>query len=775
MSSETTASSDFIRVMVNEDTLSGKYGGRVITRFPPEPNGFLHLGHAKSICLNFGLAQEHTGECNLRFDDTNPTKEDVRYTESTMADVRWLGFDLKDNVFYASDYFERLYEFAHQLILSGAAYVDSLNEEQIREYRGTVTDPGRDSPHRNRDVQENVDLFRRMRAGEFEDGAHVLRAKIDMAASNMLMRDPLLYRIRHAHHYRTGDAWCLYPMYDFAHCLSDAIEGITHSLCTLEFKDNRALYDWVLEAVKTKKPRPEQTEFARLELDYAVLHKRQLIRLVEEGFVAGWDDPRMPTIAGLRRRGVPPEAIRSFCDLIGVAKVDSRIDMEKLDFCIRDDLNHRAPRVMCVLKPLRVVIENYPEGDNELLDAPYYPHDVPKDGSRPVPFARELYIERNDFAENPPKGYYRLAPGREVRLRYAYVIKCEEVIRDPVTQEVVELRCSFDPATRGGKAPAGRKVKGTIHWVSAAKSLPATVRLYDRLFNVPNPNNVPDGEDFTRHLNPDSLVAMQEARIEPSVANDAPGSRYQFERHGYFTSDVVDSSPGALVFNRTVSLRDTWKRRDVTEKPVAATRKATVETSPAVKRDAVERVRDRGGDPALAEQFKRYYDAYHLSGDDAEVLTRTWGISRFFEAALAEHDDPPSIANWIVNEVTREARGKPIEDLPFKGAAIGNLVAMIGKGTISGRTAKEVLAEMFRDGEAPDAVVKRLGLEQISDEAALGDIIDRILDDHGDEVAAYRAGKTALQGFFLGRVMKETGGKANPAVVRGVLAAKLHG
>lgn len=775
MSPETNTPSDFIRTMVNNDTSSAKYGGRVVTRFPPEPNGFLHIGHAKSICLNFGLAREFAGACHLRFDDTNPTKEDVRYTESTMADVRWLGFDWEDKLFYASDYFERLYEFASHLIRRGLAYVDSLNEEEIRDYRGTVTEPGRDSPHRDRSVEENLDLFERMRAGEFADGAHVLRGKIDMAAANMLMRDPLLYRIRHAHHYRTGDTWCIYPMYDFAHCLSDAIEGITHSLCTLEFKDNRALYDWVLQAAATETPRPEQTEFARLALDYTVLSKRKLIRLVDERFVDGWDDPRMPTIAGLRRRGVTPEAIRSFCDLIGVAKVDSRIDLEKLEFCIRDDLNHRAPRVMCVLEPLKVVIENYPEGGGELLDAPYYPHDVPKTGSRSVPFGRELYIERNDFKEDPPKGFYRLSPGREVRLRYAYVIKCEEVVRDPGTQEIIELRCSYDPATRGGQAPAGRKVKGTIHWVSATESLPVTVRLYDRLFSVPDPEDVPEGEDFTSHLNPDSISTMSEARIEPSVANDASGSRYQFERHGYFVSDLVDSSPGALVFNRTVGLRDTWKKRDVAPAIIQGTPKESVEVSPSAKRDAVDRVKDREGDPVLTEKFHHYCDSYRLSGDDAEVLTRNVGISRFFEDAIAEHNDPPSVANWIVNEVAREAKGKAFEDLPFAGASIGKLVALIDTGTISGRIAKDVMAEMFRAGEDPGVVVKRLGLEQISDEAALGDIIDRIMVGHGDKVTAYRSGKTALQGFFLGQIMKETEGKANPTVVRRVLTEKLNG
>ncbi len=551
---------DFIRAMVERDQESGKYGGRVETRFPPEPNGYLHIGHAKSCCLNFGLAKEHNGICHLRFDDTNPETEDMKYVRSIQEDVRWLGFDWGEHLYFASDYFEQLYQYAEKLIQDGNAYVDSLSEDEIREYRGTVTQAGRDSPHRMRSAKENLDLFRRMRAGEFADGTHVLRAKIDMAHPNMLMRDPILYRIRHASHYRQEDAWCIYPLYDFTHCLSDAIEDITHSLCTLEFKDNNALYEWVLDAAGFAHPRTEQTEFARLNLDYTVLSKRKLIQLVERGHVSGWDDPRMPTIAGLRRRGVTPEAIRSFCDLVGVAKTDSRVDIEKLEYCVRDDLNTRAPRVLCVFKPLKVTITNYPESKTEQLDAPYWPHDVPKDGSRTIPFSRTLYIERDDFMEDPPKKFFRLAPGREVRLRYGYFITCTDVVKDPKTGEVTELLCTYDPATRGGDAPDGRKVKGTIHWVSAAESLPCEVRLYDRLFRVPDPDEVDKGPDFTSNLNPESLVVLTGSRIEPSVANDPPGTQYQFERQGYFMSDPVDSKPGHLVYNRTVTLRDTWAK-----------------------------------------------------------------------------------------------------------------------------------------------------------------------------------------------------------------------
>ena len=548
--------------MVAADVQSGKFGRPVNTRFPPEPNGFLHIGHAKSIVLNFGVAAEFGGLCNLRFDDTNPTTEDVRYVDAIQRDVRWLGYDWGDRLYSASAYFERLYQYAVQLVEAGQAYVDSQSEEAIRKNRGTVTQAGSDSPHRGRSVAENLDLFRRMRAGEFPDGAHVLRAKIDMAQPNMLMRDPLLYRIRHATHYRTGDAWCVYPLYDFAHCLSDAIEGITHSLCTLEFKDNRELYDWILRAVGIERP-PEQTEFARLNLDHTVLSKRRLVRLVEEGHATGWDDPRLPTIAGLRRRGVTPEAIRTFCEMIGVARNDGRIDIAKLEHCIRNDLNPQVPRVMGVLRPLELEIVNLPEGQIEQLDAPYYPHDVPKEGSRPLAFTRHLLIEREDFMVDPPKDYFRLAPGREVRLRYGYLVKCVDVLKN-AQGEVVKVQCTYDPETRGGDAPDGRKVKGTIHWVSATHALRCEVRLYDRLFLKPNPEDVPEGEDFTASLNPESLVVLRDARVEPGVGQDPAGTRYQFERQGYFISDDVDSRPGALVFNRTVTLRDTWAKLQAT-------------------------------------------------------------------------------------------------------------------------------------------------------------------------------------------------------------------
>jgi glutaminyl-tRNA synthetase len=618
---------NFIQEIIDEDIQTGRYEGRVHTRFPPEPNGYLHIGHAKSICLNFGLAAEYGGLCNLRFDDTNPTKEEQEYVDSIIADVRWLGFDWGNRLYYASDYFGQLYAWAIQLIEAGKAFVCDLTADRVTEYRGTLTRPGRESPFRNRSVAENLDLFRRMKAGEFPDGSCTLRAKIDMAHPNMNMRDPVLYRILHATHHRTGDQWCIYPMYDFAHGQSDSIERITHSICTLEFEDHRPLYDWFLEALNIYRPR--QIEFARLELTYTVLSKRKLLELVQGGYVSGWDDPRMPTISGMRRRGYTPEAIRAFCDRIGVAKFNSTVDIGLLEHCVRDDLNRRAPRVMGVLRPQRVVIENYPDGRVEELDAVNNPEDLSM-GTRKVPFSRVLYIDRDDFREDPPPKYYRLAPGREVRLRYAYFITCRDVVKDPKSGEVVELRCTYDPATRGGDAADGRKVKSTLHWVSAAHALSAEVRLYDHLFINDDPNDVvaptettpaegtkarghegtkaksapvapatgpiaatreiaksPDRQitkspidnlsltptgvqdrpfaignppDWKSNLNPNSLVIIADARVEPSLADAAPGARYQFERHGYFCVDSRDSKPGRPVFNRTVTLKDTWAK-----------------------------------------------------------------------------------------------------------------------------------------------------------------------------------------------------------------------
>jgi glutaminyl-tRNA synthetase len=554
--------SDFIREMIEEHLRTGRFKGRVATRFPPEPNGYLHIGHAKSVCLNFGIAAQYQGTCNLRMDDTDPAGESLEYVESIINDVRWLGFDWQGRLFYASDYFEQLYQLAVQLIKVGKAYVCSLSADEIREQRGTLTEPGKESPYRERSVEENLDLFARMRAGGFEDGVHVLRAKIDMASPNFLMRDPVLYRIKRATHYRTGTKWCIYPMYDFAHCLSDSIEKITHSICTLEFENNRPLYDWILDQLKLDS-HPQQIEFARLNLSYTILSKRRLIELVQQGAVTGWDDPRMPTIAGMRRRGYTPEAIRSFCARIGVAKNENLVDVSLLEHCVREDLNQRAPRVMGVLRPLRVILDNYSETQVEEFECPNHPQN-PGMGSRRVPFSRDLYIEEEDFLENPPKKFFRLAPGKEVRLRFGYFIKCVTVVKDPKTGKVTEVHCTYDPETRSGFAPDGRKVDATLHWVSANHSVPAEVRLYDRFFQVADPTG--DGDDFVKHLNPKSLEILTSCRVEPSLAGAPPGSSYQFERLGYFCVDTRDSSTEKLVFNRIVTLRDSWAKISEKEK-----------------------------------------------------------------------------------------------------------------------------------------------------------------------------------------------------------------
>ena len=555
VSSSPDMTSDFVRSIVRDDLAQNKNDGKVITRFPPEPNGYLHIGHAKSAQLNFGLAAEHGGVCHLRFDDTNPGRESVEYVESIIRDIHWLGWDWGDCLFYASDYFDQLYEYAVQLIKAGKAYVDDLTAEQVREYRGTLTDPGRESPYRDRSSEENLHLFEGMHNGEYEEGSRVLRAKIDMTSGNINMRDPVLYRILKAAHHRTGDKWCIYPMYDFAHGQSDSIEGVTHSICTMEYEDHRPLYDWILDELGIY--HPQQIEFARLNLSHTVLSKRRLLSLVERGDVSGWDDPRMPTVSGMRRRGYTPDAIRSFCERVGVAKRTTTVDIAHLEHCLREDLNERAPRAMAVLHPLRVVIDNYPEGHTEELEAVNNPEDESM-GTRMVPFSRLLYVERDDFREDPPRNFYRLSPGREVRLRYGYFITCNSVVKDPDKGEVIELHCTYDPETKGGHAPDGRRVRGTIHWVSADHALPATVQLYDHLFTVEKPDEL--GADFRDALNPNSLETLVDCRVEPSLANAVSGASYQFERLGYFCVDSSDPKPDALVFNRAVPLRDTWAR-----------------------------------------------------------------------------------------------------------------------------------------------------------------------------------------------------------------------
>jgi glutaminyl-tRNA synthetase len=846
---------DFIRQMVQEDLRTGKYGGRVVTRFPPEPNGFLHIGHAKSICLNFGIAQEVDGaRCHLRFDDTNPETEDVKYVESIQQDVKWLGFDWGEHLYFASDYFEAMYAFGEHLLREGQAYVDSSSEEEIRDARGTVTQPGRPTAFRDRGVDENLDLFRRMRAGEFPNGAHVLRGRIDLASTNMLMRDPIFYRIRHAHHYRTGADWCIYPLYDYAHPIEDALEGVTHSLCTLEFDNNRELYDWLVARLPRAQPvvvegraaaagggagssmaqaaadgdvapprhsahlprpdgsfaidadsHPEQTEFARLALDYTVMSKRKLLQLVNAGHVSGWDDPRMPTIAGLRRRGVTPESIRAFCDLIGVSKANTRVDIAKLEYAIRDDLNHRAPRVMAVLRPLKVTITNWPAGHVEWLDASYWPHDVPKQGTRPIPFSGELVIERDDFMEDPPKGFFRLAPGREVRLRYGYIIRCDDVVKDNAGA-VIELRCSYDAATRGGDA-GGRTVKGTLHWLSAAHALPCEVRLYDRLFSVPDPEADADA-DFRTHLNPESLVVVTDALVEPSVL-ETPASlftggetqlpRYQFERLGYFAQDD-GSTPERLVFNRIVTLRDTWAkvapgaaqkaspgRPDRSPQKQSAGRsdrsaqKQKQRTGPQGQQDAAgaaagsaPRAQQQSGErPPELEAKRAQYEALGVPAEQADVLTRDAAVAALFDQALQATRQAKAVAKWLVNEVPREARERA-DSLPLTGRALGQLVEMAESDQLSSSAAREVLAELLERGGDPVDIVEKRGLRQLSDEGALRGVVSQVLDGNPGKVQEYRAGKTGLLGFFIGQVMGKTGGRANPAVVRELVLERLE-
>ncbi len=781
---ENRQSTDFLREIVRRDSRSGEYGGRVATRFPPEPNGYLHIGHAKSICLNFGIASEFGGICHLRMDDTNPETEDMKYVESIMADVRWLGFDWRDKIFFASDYYERLYEFAVRLIRDGKAYVDSLDEEEIRRYRGTITEAGRESPYRGRSVVENLDLFARMRAGEFPDGAHVLRARIDMAARNMKMRDPLLYRIRHVSHYRRGDAWCIYPMYDFAHPLSDAIENITHSICTLEFENNRAVYDWLVDNLFPE-PRPRQYEFARLNLDYTVMSKRKLLQLVEEDFVSGWDDPRMPTIAGMRRRGYTPEGIRLFTARIGVDKANSRVSMELLEDSIRDDLNTRAPRIMAVLRPLKVTITDWAREMVEWIEAPYWPHDVPREGSRLLPLSREVFIERTDFSEDPPAGWMRLRPGGEVRLRNACLVRCDEVVKDPVSGEAVELRCTRVPDPQGGAPGGKRRRSATIQWVSAAHAVEAEVRLYDRLFTVADPEGAEEGKTFKDFLNPDSVEILRGCMLEPEMAEASPGDRFQFVRHGYFIADAVDSKAEALVFNRIIELRDSYKEgRGVRPEPGAASaakpkpapRPALPGSRKPAREDAVpdERARARAGNPALSERYDAYVREMGLPPELADVLTGDPAVSGFFDSAVASHPNPVAIAKWTANEVLRELKGRTVDELPFTGADLSELVRRVDEGSITLAAAKTVFAEMMAGGGAIAEIVRRRGLDQAFPEDELSAAIDAALAAMPDKVASYRAGKTSLLGLFTGQVMKATDGKVDPRQVQERIRRKLE-
>ena len=749
-------SKDFLRTIVEEDLKSGKYK-EVITRFPPEPNGFPHIGHAKSICINFGIANDYNGHCNLRMDDTNPTKEDTKYVEALKDAVQWLGFNWGENVYFTSDYFSKIYEYAVQLIIMNKAYVDSLTEEEIREYRGTVTQAGKRSKYADRSVEENLDLLERMKNGEFKDGEHVLRAKIDMSAANMKMRDPLLYRIRHAHHFRTADDWCIYPMYDFAHCLSDYIESVSHSICTLEFENNRDIYDWLLDTLELKLPRPYQHEFARLGINYTVMSKRKLLDLVNGEYVNGWDDPRMPTIAGYKRRGYTKESILNFCDQIGIAKANSMVDVAQLEFCIRDDLNTKVPRVLCVLDPLKVTIENY-EGSEE-IDAPYYPHDVPKDGSRKLPFSKDIYIERDDFMENPPKGYFRLTPEQPVRLRHGYIIACKEVIKDS-NGKIIEIKAEYYPESKSGSDTSGIKVSSAIQWVSAKEAKTIEVRLYDRLFK----NEAPEGlED----LNPNSLQIIKNALIEPAVITDKIDERFQFERHGYFYADPIDYTDEKPVFNKIVGLKDSWaKKTKIAEPEVKNTQKVQTQ-----KVQIVGSMEPMNEDQKAA--FEKYTNTLGLNSEVANILARDEHLSHFFEEAQMLVNSPVTLANIVVNEVARELKQMEISQVKFTPSQIAELVKMIDDETISSKIAKDVFEEMVKSGINPTQIVKDKGLVQISDPSEILPIIDEIIANNPDNVAKFKAGNTKLLGFFVGQVLKSTGGKANPQVVNELVALKL--
>jgi glutaminyl-tRNA synthetase len=770
---------NFIRDIIDADLQSGKHT-RVVTRFPPEPNGYLHIGHAKAICLNFGLAADYGGACHLRFDDTNPETEDIEYVDAIQRDIRWLGFDWADKLFFASDYFDEFYEHAERLVQRGRAYVDSLSDEQIREHRGSLTSPGKPSPYRSRSADENLDLLRRMRHGEFPDGAHVLRGIGNLEAANMKMRDPLLYRIRHADHYRTGRKWCIYPMYDYAHPLSDAIEGVTHSICTLEFENNRELYDWVLAACETA-ARPQQIEFARLHLGYTVMSKRKLLRLVEDRRVDGWDDPRMPTLAGLRRRGVTPESIRAFCDLIGVARANSLVDVGKLDFSVRDDLNRRAPRVMCVVRPLRVVLDDIPAGQVEEFEAPSFPPDVSKPGTRRVPLSRVIYIDRDDFQADPQPGFHRLAPGREVRLRHAGTIRCREVSTDSRSGEPLELRCSYRPNAEGGAEPSGGRaakgVQGVIHWVSAEKSLACEVNLYDRLFTAERPD---DGADVVAQLNQHSLDAVTGCRVEPSVLDAPIGSRFQFERLGYFTLDSRSGAGGALVFNRVIALRDATARGRVEGAQVAGEvvaprqKSAKADTRPQRKSRAEVRERLRERSPELTAKLERFTGALALDREQAELLSSDLDLAAFFEEAVAAGARPPAAANWVLNELVGQLGGRALDALPFGGRQLGTLVGLVEDGTLSSAGGKEVLTEMLAGAGEPEIIIERRSLRQMSDTSTIEPLVDQVIGAHPDHVSRYRAGKTGLLGFLVGQVMKASGGAANPERVQELLRDKLR-
>jgi glutaminyl-tRNA synthetase len=770
---ETPHRTNFLTEIIEADLKVGKNDGQVVTRFPPEPNGFLHIGHAKSIFVNFGIAQQYHGRAHLRFDDTNPNTEDPAYVEAIEKDVRWLGFDWGTNLHYASDYFEPMYACAVRLIQEGKAYVDSQSIEEIRQRRGSFDRVGTNSPFRNRSVEENLTLFLAMRQGELAEGAAVLRGKIDMSHSNLLMRDPLLYRIRNAPHHRTGNKWCIYPMYDFAHPLEDAFEGITHSFCTLEFESNRELYDWVLDNLGPWNPRPRQFEFARLALGYTVMSKRKLLELVDEKHVSGWDDPRMPTLAGMRRRGVTPEALRDFAEMIGVAKNNSLVDIGKFEFAVRNDLEQRAPKAMAVIDPLRITLTNWPQGVTDELEIAWWPGQPEKAGTRKVPFGSEMLIEREDFAENPPKGWKRLSPGGSVKLIGAFVIRCQEVVRGP-GGEIVELRCSYDPSSRGGTAAEGQKGLGALHWVHARRSMPAEMRLYDRLFTVEQPDA--DG-DFLKHLNPDSLTIAQGARIEPAVAEAPSGTRFQFLRQGYFVADASDSRPSRLVFNRIIGLKNTWASKAPSptvapEKPQKS--RDSVEKGPTQKKGRLEiRAESRARNPILAEKFQRYQKDLGMEMESADFISSDPSLASFFDQALASHRSPSSVAKWLVNDLLGLLKDQSLDTLPFTGTAFGRFVALVDSGQINPAAAKTLLAQWVTRGGDPEALLEELQLQKRDDSSEIEAAVIRVLQKQSAEVARYRAGEKKLLGVLIGAAMREMQGAADPTAVRKKLTEKL--
>lgn len=770
---ETPHRTNFLTEIIEADLKAGRNGGQVVTRFPPEPNGFLHIGHAKSIIVNFGIAQHYRGRAHLRLDDTNPTTEDPAYVEAIEKDVRWLGFDWGRNLHYASDYFEPMYACAVRLVEEGKAYVDSQSIEEIRQNRGSFDRLGTNSPFRDRSVKENLAQFQAMRQGELAEGAAVLRAKIDMSHSNLLMRDPLLYRIRNAPHHRTGNKWCIYPMYDFAHPLEDAFEGVTHSFCTLEFESNRELYDWVLDNLGPWNPRPRQFEFARLALGYTVMSKRKLLQLVTEKHVSGWDDPRMPTLAGLRRRGVTPEALRDFTERIGVAKNNSLVDIGKLEFAIRNDLEQRAPKAMAVIDPLPITLSNWPEGVTEELEIAWWPGQPDKAGTRKVPFGSEILIEREDFAEEPPKGWKRLSPGGSVKLIGAFAIRCQEVVRGP-DGKVAGLRCSYEPSSRGGTPVEGQKGLGALHWVHAKRSVPAEMRLYDRLFTVEQPDA--DG-DFLKHLNPDSLTLAPGARIEPAVAEAASGTCFQFLRQGYFVADASDSRPGRLVFNRVIGLKNTWASK--APSPTVAPQKPhpsrdSAEKGPTPKKGRLEiRAKSRAGNAALAEKFQRYREDLGIDAESADFISSDPSLASFFDQAVASHPSASSVVKWLVNDLLGFLKDQSLDTLPFSGTAFGRFVALVDSGQVTPAAAKMLLGQWANRGGDLQALLEELQLQKRSDTSEIEAAVLRVLQKQSAEVARYRAGEKKLLGPLIGAAMREMKGAADPAALRKTLTEKL--